>query len=80
MANSIAQATADAMALSLDEREQLIVHLLEQEDASLSDEWITKIDRRIQDIDQGMETIPADEFFAEMRRKLHEARSLSPST
>ena len=70
MASSLAQITADAMALSLEEREQLIAHLMEKEDTPISDEWLTEIKRRIQEIDDGMDTIPAEDFFAEMRRKI----------
>lgn len=69
MAKSLAEVTADAKALSFEEREQLISHLLEDDDAPLSDEWMAEIKRRIQEIDDGMETIPAEEAFAKLREE-----------
>ncbi len=69
---------ADAKALPFEEREQLIAGLLEDDETPLSDEWMAEIDRRIKEIEDGTaKTIPAEEFFAEMRRKLNETRSLS---
>ena len=80
MANSLERITIDALCLSFEEREQLIASLLEAQDAPLSNEWTAEIERRILEIDSGLETIPAEEFFAEMHRKLDETRPLPSGT
>ncbi len=76
MVHSFAQVTADALALALpvEEREQLVDRLLESMDADgeapISEAWAAEIERRIQEIDDGVETFPAEEVFAELREEL----------
>ena len=71
---SLEQLTTDALSLSPEERIQLAERLWESVDPSddvpLSEAWMTEIQRRRQEIMDGtVETIPAEEFFAEMRRR-----------
>ena len=74
MAASLAQVTADALALSREEREQLAESLWvsvasETDDAPLSKAWVEEIERRIAEIDNGAETFAAEDVIAELRRE-----------
>ena len=73
MAVSFTQVSADALALSRDERGQLAERLLEsiataEAGAPLGASW-EEIERRIKEVENGAETIPAEEVFAELREK-----------
>ena len=76
MVSSLEQITADALTLTREEREQLVDRLLESiggaEDLPISAEWMAEIERRVQEIDDGMETIPAEEVFAKLRAELRQ--------
>ena len=74
MAGSFAQISADALALPPKERGRLAERLLEsiskpEGGAPLGATW-EEIQRRLEEIDNGTaETIPAEEVFAELRKK-----------
>ena len=73
MVHSLEQITADALALSLEERTQLVDRLLESidaEDAPLSEAWAAELKRRQQAVADGAETFAAEDVFAEIRREL----------
>ena len=77
MATTLEQITADALALPPGEREQLASLLWESlpgDDAPLSEAWLIEIKRRIEEVDNGMETFDADEVLAEIRRELAAGR------
>ena len=73
MAASLAQVSADALTLSREERGRLAERLLESiatadDGAPLGASW-EEIKRRIEEVDNGAETIPAEDVFAELREK-----------
>ena len=74
MVQSLEQVTVAALALSAEERElladQLLASISPDEGVPLSDEWKAEIERRIQEIDDGAETFPAEEVFAKIRAEL----------
>ncbi|MCG8424384.1 MAG: addiction module protein [Proteobacteria bacterium] len=69
---------ADALALPVDQRVQLVGRLLESLDESdavdaavWEQSWIDEINRRIAELDAGStELIPAETVFAELRERL----------
>ena len=70
----LAELKAKAMALQPGERESLAQDLLdslEREPLSdISEDWLTEIDRRIKDIEEGHVTmIPYEQFRADLREK-----------
>ena len=70
MAATLEQITADALALSFEEREQLIAKLLEhEEEAPLSEAWQVEIKRRMEEIDNGARTYSLEEVMEELKRK-----------
>ena len=74
MAATLAQVTADALALPPEEREQLAASLRdslpEDDDAPLSEAWIAEIKRRIEAVENGAETFDADEVIAEIKQEI----------
>ena len=73
MAATFAQVTADALALPTEERERLLDLLVEsvggeEDDAPLGATW-GEVRSRIEEIENGAETIPAEEVFAKSREK-----------
>ena len=72
MAHSLEQITANALALSREERTQLVDRLLESidaEDAPLSEAWAAEPKRRKLAVADGAETFAAEDVFAEIRRE-----------
>ena len=73
MAATLAQITADALALPPEEREQLAVSLWDSLPEGgalpLSKEWEEEIKRRIQEVEDGAETFSLEEVMAELKQK-----------
>ncbi len=73
MTDALTRIAAEALALSSEERAQLVDCLLESlpddENAPVSDAWMAEIERRCQEREDGMETYPAEEVFAKLRRE-----------
>ena len=70
MAATLEQVTTAALALSFEEREQLIAKLLESdEEAPLSEAWQAEIKRRMEEIENGAPTYSLEEVMAELKQK-----------
>ena len=77
MAATLEQITADALALSPGEREQLASLLwgsLPEDEAPLGEAWLMEIKRRIEEADNSAETFDVDEVLAEIRQELAASR------
>ncbi len=79
ISTSLEQLSADALKLTPAERvilaDRLYSSVDTEQEFSLSKEWLAEIDRRIKEIDGGMETIPAEEVFAKARAALEQHRN-----
>ena len=74
MASSLHAVEAAALELSPEERAQLAQRLLSSlvRDPEIEAAWDAEIRRRVADLESGVVTsIPADEVFAEARRRLN---------
>ena len=73
MVVSIEQITADALALSFEDRTKLLSFLLESVDtddnASFDERWAAELKRRQQAVKDGAETFAAEDVFEELRRE-----------
>ena len=74
MASSLQAVEAAALELSPEERAQLAQRLLSSlaRDPDVEAAWDAEIRRRVAELESGvMDTIPAEEVFAEARRRLN---------
>jgi len=74
MARAVSEIEQEIRTLPDDEKEQLLRALLEEldgaPDASAEQAWLDEIQRRSRELDAGLvETIPADQVFADLRAK-----------
>jgi len=69
---SVKELLAEAISLPVEVRAALIDTLLRslnQPEGEIDREWIAEAERRLDEVRTGKATIPADEVFAEIRRR-----------
>ncbi|MHC5058993.1 MAG: addiction module protein [Planctomycetota bacterium] len=69
---SVKELLAEAISLPVEERAVLVDTLLRSlnpPEEDLDREWIAEAERRLDEVRSGKATIPADEVFAEIRKR-----------